>query len=235
MLRLGDKRSDFYVLGAYIAAMAVAGNGLPPSAHTTQLPGVLTPPAHSVQGGVLLPAGGQDLPYIDGDVAGRHGFTVVTIRRGSGNVAEITTDGDMSASSRFSMVGDAVHVEKLEEFGIRALLLPDAWIAGTGMRVAVAQTGYPYDLFAASLSENHAAISLLNTAGLSEAFAGASESFHRVGLVALSVMKTMAEHASTDRLSVAFDYERFGIAEADASGYELVAGVISDTESCSPA
>lgn len=231
LLRLDYKNSDFYVIGAYLASLMVAGSRLPHAPNTLFASGVLTPLPFYSQGGSLLPMGGSELPGIDGARAGLDGFTAVTVTRSSDTGARITTDNGRTVYDVFSMVGNAVFVSALEQFGIRALLLPDSWVINASMTVVVPQTQYPYELFAGKLYDNNDAVALTSQTGFIDAFASGSAA-HKVGAVAQAIMHRMWDVSRNAQVEIVADFERFAVSEPVASDYQLQAGVLADNAVC---
>lgn len=193
LLKLDDARSDFYVLGALAAATASApflrilpdDQGLAFTEDLTHLPPI------TVTGATAIAGGASSWSHIDGSVAGREGFTTVSVTK-NGESVTILKDNGTSIVADFQLSGDVVFVPTLAELGIDARFRVDGWGDGYTFTIRLAQTHYPYDKFATAIADSPAAIQLMLDAGTLEAFASAVRPLHKVGALACAVMRQMA-------------------------------------------
>ena len=212
LLKLNNTASDFYVLGALAAVTASApflrrlpvDSGLAFSEDLVQLP------ANEVVGAEVV-SDSASWDTFDGSIAGREGFTELTVTK-HGNSVIVRRDSGSSTFEDFSLVGNTLTIPALRNHGVNAKFSVGGWSDGQHFTIKLAQTGYPYDKFAAAAADSSKVAHLMLEEGTMEAFASAVRPIHKVGALACAVMQRMAA------ISASADSE-FSV-EADSSQLE---------------
>lgn len=215
LLKLSDVRSDFYVIGAAAAALSSAPflRTLPDDSDLLFAEDIANLPAQSVVGATLSDPSATRRHSISGIAAGREGFTKVILTRRGDSVLVARDDG-FADFVGYTFNGSRLVVEALQDHGIDAHFDVSSWADGQSITVNVAQTGYPYAIFANDIRDSSVAVGLMLEEGTMEAFASSVNPLHKVGALACAIIRRMA------RISAA--------AEGDFEAY-LQDGVVVDT------
>ena len=210
LLRLNDTASDFYVLGAMAAVTASAPflRGLPADSGLVFSEDLVQLPSVAVVGAAVLPDASS---AFDGSIAGRDGFTELRVTK-HGSAVIIQRDSGSSTFEDFSLIGGMLTIPALRNHGVSAKFSVGGWSDGQYFTIKLAQTGYPYDKFAAAVADSSQMAHLMLEEGTMETFASAARPIHKVGALACAVMRRMAA------VSASADSE-FSV-EADSSQLE---------------
>ena len=193
LLRLVDSRSDFYVLGALAAAAASAPllRILPDDSGLAFTEDLMQLPAPSVTGAIVVAPNATSFALFDGNVAGREGFTSVSVTK-RGTAVIIETDNGGTRFETFALTGTTLTIPALTDYGISARFTVGGWADGQSFTISMAQTNYPYDQMAAAIADSAIAVQLMLETGTMEAFASSVRPIFKVGALACAIMRRMA-------------------------------------------
>jgi hypothetical protein len=203
LLKLGDTRTDFYVLGALASAYMSMPllRDLPDDRGLAFVEDLVLLPPMDVTGATMLPVDGTSWPHLDGRPAGAAGFTAVTILR-DGAVALVTRDDGFSARVSYTVAGDILSVDGMAAHGIHSNFSASAWMAGQPIVVRLSPARYPYAEMARKAADSSEVINLLASEGMMEAFATSNDALRKVGAVCAAIMRSAARVVSSDQASV---------------------------------
>ena len=197
LLRLDDTSSDFYVLGALAAVLMSTPfvRTLPIEKDSVFQGGLLQLPTIS-SSETMLPPDAASWPSINGERAGREGFTQVTFTyltpaatiMSFSNGVEVVTYHTLSV---LSGGGYRLHFAKAAEYGIRADFQVSAWAAASTVVVNLAPTRYPYADFVRRINVNSVALRLMTTEGTMQAYSELSNPAQKTGMLALAIIRRM--------------------------------------------
>jgi hypothetical protein len=196
LLKFDDRRTDFYVLGA-LGAVYMSTSLLRSMVSENQavfVPGMLRL-SPVVSSATLLSKDQFSWPYIDGRVAGRDGFTQVSLTYIDAEMVELSTDAGLKIAVAYELVSETgglrLKVPTIYDYGIHADMRVGTWGPGDIVSVGVSPTRYPYSAMAEKLAQDSVSIRMMNEEGTLQAFSETSSSARKVGLAALAVIRRM--------------------------------------------
>jgi hypothetical protein len=194
-LHLGDRTTDYYVIGA-MAALRVFRPSAGPDTTSMFLPHSLHIRPPSIAGGTIQPMDKQQpsLLYRPADLPVARRWYVTRV---SGDVVRITTDTGYMKDVPYRMAASVVYPEWPEEIGFSAAFAPTGgnWQDGSQVIISTEPSGYPYSAVARTIKNSIHLIRLMATEGTLADFHAARSSIQKVGALTAAVVQWSASHA----------------------------------------
>lgn len=189
LLHLGDKTTDYYVIGA-MAALVSFRPAAGPDTSTLFRPMGLHVKAPSISGGSIRPSSIQHPSLLHRPTSLPVARRWYITRTAEGR-ATITTDTGYSKEVPYRFAAGVVYVEWPEEVGFRAGFAPSSgtWEDGSQVIISTEPSGYPYKFVADTIKNSIHMVRLMSTQGTLSEFHAAQSSIQKVGALTAAVVQ----------------------------------------------
>lgn len=188
-LCLGDRTTDYYVVGA-MAALVSFRPAAGPNTSSMFLPHSLHIRPPSIAGGTVRPMNQQQpsLLYRPKDLPVARRWYVTRIAAGT---VRITTDTGYLKDVPYRLAASVVYPEWPEDIGFAAAFAPagGVWVDGSQVIISTEPSGYPYGAVAQSIKNSIDLIRLMSTEGTLAEFHAARSSIQKVGALAAAIVQ----------------------------------------------